>query len=405
MEVSNVSARRADPDQVTTNSSSDLATRLLAWMARTQQWSALDTGEVAGQIADGLREFLAARSVVVLLRRLPGDNLVLLAATDISSDDLLPHNTELPRFPARHLLSVLPPAPFAVAAAEPHLQVFAGELWDFVSGVAEATLTTSSVDGQSTPPGADLIVPLRSINVVDEEEVVGLALLWLNTGAGFNEEIQSQALRTIAGQAGDWLAVTQRLERVGTSYRQMAGVFANAIDGRDPQRFGHSSDVAYYAGVTAREMGLSDGEIERVEFASLLHDIGKIGVPDSILQKQEALTETETEVIRASTLAGAEWLAAIEGLDEVATIVRHQSERYDGTGYPDRLSGEAIPLGSRILAVAIRFSAMTKPRADRRALSVVGGALEFVAYQAGSALDPQVVKTFLAAMGRRSHQS
>jgi HD-GYP domain-containing protein (c-di-GMP phosphodiesterase class II) len=151
-------------------------------------------------------------------------------------------------------------------------------------------------------------------------------------------------------------------------------------------------------------MGLSDSEIERVEFAGLLHDIGKIGVPDTILQKDEALTETEIEVIRASALAGAEWLAAIEGLDEVATMVRHQSERYDGTGYPDRLSGEAIPLGSRILAVAIRFSAMTKPRADRRALSVVGGALEFLAYQAGSALDPRVVKTFLAAMGRRYHQ-
>jgi len=397
-----VSARRADADLMTTNSNSDLATRLLAWMERTQHWSTLDTGEVAAQIADGLREFLSAQSAVVLVRRTPGDDLVLLAATEISSEDLLPRDADLPKFAARPLLTVTPPHPFAVATAEPHLQVFSGELWDFVSGIAEATLATTATPSNGPSAGPDLIVPMSSRNIKDVEEVVGLALLWLGTGAA--TEAQSQALQAVASQAGDWLAVAMRLERVGASYRQMAGVFANAIDGRDPQRFGHSSDVAYYAGVTAREMGLPESEVERIEFAGLLHDIGKIGVSDIILQKHEALSDTEIEVIRASALAGAEWLSAIEGLDEVATIVRHQSERFDGTGYPDRLAGEAIPLGSRILAVAIRFSAMTKPRADRRALSVVGGALEFLAYQAGSALDPRVVKTFLAAMGRRYPQ-
>jgi HD-GYP domain-containing protein (c-di-GMP phosphodiesterase class II) len=90
----------------------------------------------------------------------------------------------------------------------------------------------------------------------------------------------------------------------------------------------------------------------------------------------------------------------VDGLQEIALMVRHQGERYDGGGYPDGLNGEAIPLGARILAVALRFSAMTKPRAHRRAMSVVGGALEALAQEAGASLDPRVVNAFLATMGR-----
>jgi HD-GYP domain-containing protein (c-di-GMP phosphodiesterase class II) len=99
-------------------------------------------------------------------------------------------------------------------------------------------------------------------------------------------------------------------------------------------------------------------------------------------------------------ISGASLVREIPGFEIIADVVRHQGERWDGTGSPDGLLHDEIPLGARILAVALRFAAMTRPRADRPALSVVGGALEFLAYEAGIALDPAVVRTFLGLMGR-----
>ena len=251
-----------------------------------------------------------------------------------------------------------------------------------------------------------LLVPLRygrsaqhdsAESTVQQPEVAGVALLWTS---GALPSFLKPALAGAASQAGCWLAQSMAMDRVADSYRTLGLVFANAIDAKDQHRIGHSRDVAYYAAVIARALQLPDYDVERIEFAGLLHDIGKIAVPDSILKKDSALSPDEMEVIRQSTVNGAEWIAGVDGLQEVALIIRHQNERYDGGGAPDGLSGQSIPLGARVLAVATRFSAMTKPRPDRRALSVVGGALEVLASESGTSLDPRVVNTFLTTMGR-----
>jgi HD-GYP domain-containing protein (c-di-GMP phosphodiesterase class II) len=181
--------------------------------------------------------------------------------------------------------------------------------------------------------------------------------------------------------------------------REMCEVFGMACDAREGRR-GHARDAAFYAGMIARELDLNNHEIEHLELAALLHGLGKVSLPDDLLHKNSAYEPQELERVRNATVAGADWLATVEGLEDVAELVRYQGERWDGKGYPEGLAGEMIPLGARILGVALRFAAMTRPRSDRAALSVVGGALEFLAYEAGGAVDPFIVRTFLSAMGR-----
>jgi HD-GYP domain-containing protein (c-di-GMP phosphodiesterase class II) len=406
----NARAWRNEPGQIV----SGATTGLLAWMKRTNFGAALTVDEVAAEIGAGLRELIGAHAAVVLARDISSDELEILAATDLSYDMLVNHNGEPPRFSARSWIALLPEEPFFFAEATPHLQVFIGELWDFVQqkfgmqeSVAPVTPTvplmphslpgTPHLSGINMPP---LVIPLRSRNGEDGGEVIGLALLWVTTEDGMVPVTQQPVLAAVADQAGGWLAGAMRLERVGTSYRNLSRVFANAIDAKDTHRSGHAQAVSYYASLIGRAMGLSEPEIERIEFAGLLHDLGKIMVPDAILQKQGRLTDEELEIVRSSLITGAEWLREVGGLEEVSDIVRHQGEHYNGSGYPDGLRGDDIPLGARILAVALRFTVMTKPRANRRAMSVVSGALESLAQEAGVSLDPAAVNAFMTAMGR-----
>jgi HD-GYP domain-containing protein (c-di-GMP phosphodiesterase class II) len=401
---------RSEPEQVI----SDVTARLLLWMTRTQLGASLDVDKVAVRIETGLCDLMDARAAVILARRLPGNELGLLGVPGLEIEtpegwlaQQVAHeadqNFEMPSLTAPQLLAqpgaLLPEEPVFVAQAEPHLQVFAGELWDYVRAATARLGPIHSSLLEIEPPS--MLVPLRSLNLAGEAEVVGLLLLWVSTYDGLVSETMRPALAAAAAQAGDWLATALRTERLGLSYRDLASVFASAIDSRDPARAGHSHGVAYYAHLTARALHLSEEEIQRVEFAGLLHDIGKTGVPDDLLHKQTALTDEELASIRLAMVSGGEALGEVEGLREVSAMIRHQGERYDGGGYPEGLSGEAIPVGARILAVAQRFSAMTEPRAGRRAMSVVSGALERLDREAGAALDPTVVSAFLSAMGRR----
>jgi len=192
------------------------------------------------------------------------------------------------------------------------------------------------------------------------------------------------------------------LERLGRSYHQFAVAMAQGVESLAPEEAQRGRAVAYYAGLVAEEMHLSPREIERIDFAALLHGIGKIGVPQELLNKTQPLSAEERDIVRGALVAGAERLAQIEGLEEVAVIVRHQGEQFDGGGYPDGLSGEAIPLGSRVLAASLRFASMTNARSDRRAMPLVGGGLQSLHREAGAALDPQVVAAFLRVMGREA---
>jgi PAS domain S-box-containing protein len=172
---------------------------------------------------------------------------------------------------------------------------------------------------------------------------------------------------------------------------------ATAIDARDPYTRGHSDDVARLAVQMALAFGWGGADLEMIEFAALLHDVGKIAVPDAVLKKAEPLTADEWTIIRLHPYHSAQIVKPVESLRRIVPWVYHHQEHWDGTGYPDGLKGEAIPLASRIIAVADAFNAMTTDRPYRKALAVTEVLAE-IRRCAGKQFDPQVAAVFLQMM-------
>jgi HD-GYP domain-containing protein (c-di-GMP phosphodiesterase class II) len=165
---------------------------------------------------------------------------------------------------------------------------------------------------------------------------------------------------------------------------------ANALEAKDAYTRGHSERVGAWSRRIAVGLKLTAAEVETVGQAGLLHDIGKIGVPEPILRKPGALDEGEWSVMRRHPVIGAQIVSPFECLADAAVIIRHHHERGDGSGYPDGLVGDAIPLGARIVAVADVFDALTSERPYRAALSRQA-ALEHLVSEAGRLLDEDVV--------------
>jgi two-component system cell cycle response regulator len=180
--------------------------------------------------------------------------------------------------------------------------------------------------------------------------------------------------------------------------RQSKDVLLRALTERNPLLGGHLSGVAELAERTARRLGLTLEEVERIRHAGELHDAGKVAIPDAILSKPGPLDEEEWGFVRRHPLIGERIVRSAPSLSRVAELVRSTHERWDGGGYPDRLRADAIPLGSRIVAVADAFDAMTgeRPYAARRTPQE---ALEELRRCAGTQFDPAVVETFRAVVG------
>lgn len=173
--------------------------------------------------------------------------------------------------------------------------------------------------------------------------------------------------------------------------------FVHAIDAKSRWTKGHSERVTMYAIQIAEEMGIDKDEIEDLRIAAILHDIGKIGTYDYLLDKPDRLTTEEFEIIQRHPATAIEILKDIKQLKDVLPIIRHHHERFDGKGYPDRLKGEGIPLGARILCVADSFDSMTADRPYRPSLGREYAKLE-LRRCSGTQFDPKVVQTFLKVL-------
>ena len=186
-----------------------------------------------------------------------------------------------------------------------------------------------------------------------------------------------------------------------TAYIQTIRALAEAIDAKDAYTRGHSERVAVYASRIAGEMKLDKQLIERVYFSGLLHDVGKIGIPDAIITKPAPLDPEERETIKAHPEIGAKILEPVAFLKEIVPCVRHHHEWFDGSdrGYPDRLIASAIPLPSRVILVADTVEAMTSDRPYRKALSIDTVVSELDKYS-GSQFDPVAVNAFLRLLER-----
>ncbi len=165
--------------------------------------------------------------------------------------------------------------------------------------------------------------------------------------------------------ADDLLSVNERLERANLSF---ASALVATLDARDRYTAGHSAAVAIYSRDIAKRMGLPEPQQQLVHLCGLVHDIGKIGLPAGLLEKPGALTLEERRLMETHSEIGERILAKVEDYAEIAGVVRHHHERFDGNGYPDSLAGEDIPLLSRVIGVADAYNAMTSDRPYREAM-------------------------------------
>ncbi len=163
-----------------------------------------------------------------------------------------------------------------------------------------------------------------------------------------------------------------------------------AMEARDPYTVGHSERVALYAVAIAKKMGMDMGTIDRIYWGSIVHDIGKLAIPEQILLKPTKLSREEFEVIKRHPVVGEEMIKEFPWLEDIRKIVRNHHERCDGKGYPDGLKCEEIPLEVRIVSIADSFDAMTSDRAYRKGMPL-NVALKEVENQAGKQFDPQIV--------------
>ena len=187
----------------------------------------------------------------------------------------------------------------------------------------------------------------------------------------------------------------RHVDELNHLYLSTIETLAMAIDAKDQVTHGHIRRVQEYSVALARQMGVDDDNlIKAIEAASLLHDMGKLAVPEHILNKPGKLTSSEFEVMKTHSSVGADILAAIEFRFPVVPIVRHHHENWDGSGYPDRLSGTDIPIGARILSVVDCFDALTSDRPYRKRLSETE-AIAILQERRGTMYDPLVVDVFL----------
>jgi diguanylate cyclase (GGDEF)-like protein/putative nucleotidyltransferase with HDIG domain len=199
--------------------------------------------------------------------------------------------------------------------------------------------------------------------------------------------------------------VVQEIREKNTALQRSAGeiqrlsdglldTLAEVVDLRDPYVLGHSKQVARYSVLMAKKLGLHPKQVELVRKAGLLHDIGKLGVSESILLKPDHLTPAEHNIVKQHSLLGAEIMENSRSLNELTPIIRHHHEHYDGDGYPDRLSGANIPIEARILAVADAVEAMASDRPYRHGMTAQE-ILDELNRNAGTQFDPKVVKAFI----------
>ena len=187
----------------------------------------------------------------------------------------------------------------------------------------------------------------------------------------------------------------ERLVEMREMFTQTIGALAEAVDKRDPMTAKHSHRVKEIASDIGRVMRLGSRDMEALEWGGLLHDVGKIGVPDHVLLKEDRLTREERQVMNSHPVLGAQIIAPVVKLAPELPIIRHHHEWYNGSGYPDRLLGEEIPRLARVLHVADAFEAMTAARPYRKKPLTVEQALGELRKFAGIQFDPEVVDAFV----------
>lgn len=213
-------------------------------------------------------------------------------------------------------------------------------------------------------------------------------------------EMDIKLLEILADQAAVGIENIQLYGDMKGMYLGTIKMLAKAIDAKDPYTKGHSEKVTEFAVEIAEEMKLSEKLIKNIEFAALIHDIGKIGVKDSVLAKPSRLSESEYAMIKKHPAIGEQIIAPIEFLTNITPLVLYHHEHYDGNGYPEGLRGAEIPIGARILNVADSYEAMTSERPYSNSMTQEQ-AIEELKDKSGSQFDLEIVDAFLKVLEKK----
>jgi cyclic di-GMP phosphodiesterase len=212
-----------------------------------------------------------------------------------------------------------------------------------------------------------------------------------------NSQLNQWLKEEVSTRTAELQRERMKLERLSVATLE---ALVNALEAKDPYMRGHSARVADLSATIAHQLGIADEPVEHVRVAGRLHDIGKIGTRESVLNKQGVLTPEEFEHVKQHVVIGSQILAPLTHLGDIIPAVRHHHERWDGTGYPDGLRGEEIPMGARIIGAAEVFDALSTSRAYQEKLSPEK-AVERIADLSGSVLDPTVYEALASVVARR----
>jgi putative nucleotidyltransferase with HDIG domain len=225
---------------------------------------------------------------------------------------------------------------------------------------------------------------------------LGVLALGLDRTMQCTEDARAFVERT-SQVAGNALRRGMLMQGLQQAQLETVLALANAVNARDEYTGDHSKRLAPLAEATARRLGCSDDELEDIRWGAMLHDIGKIAVPDPILLKPGPLTEAEWAIVRRHPEQGEAIVRTVDALRRTATLIRHHQERFDGKGYPDALDGDRIPLGARILAVVDAYSAIRDRRPYKNPRTHNEAVAELRRCK-GTQFDPRVVDTFLSVV-------
>ena len=229
------------------------------------------------------------------------------------------------------------------------------------------------------------------------DDVLGAIYLHSTSGARIYMPDDLELLSAVGKQAGLALGRAIAKEERDLLFLDTIRAVIAAIEAKDSYTAGHSARVGEYSAMLSESFGHSQYFTDRLRYAANLHDVGKIGIPENILNKPGQLTNAEFKIIQNHPEIGARILENIRNIDDVIAGVRHHHEKMDGTGYPDGLEGEAIPQMSRMIAVADAFDAMTSDRSYRKALSVAEAISRFER-GSGTQFDPTYVGKMIALL-------
>lgn len=248
--------------------------------------------------------------------------------------------------------------------------------------------------------------PIRcwlGVPMFSHDQLIGGLAIWSKQPNAFDDNNQ-RLLESLTSQVAISLENARLYEELEDGFLQTVLALANAMDVRDNYTHDHSQRISLLTKKTGKAMGYNPKELENLTLASLLHDIGKIGVPDDVLLKPSDLTKEEYEIIKNHPALGANIISPVKKLSAVAPIIKHHQEKWDGTGYPDGLKGEEIPSGARILMVVDSYIAITDNRVYRDARSHKEAVAE-LRLLADKQYDPEVVEVFIQVIEKELKKS